>query len=48
MNAGDPKPSLFEELKRRSVFRVAAMYAVVGWMVVEIASTVLPTFHAPE
>jgi TolB-like protein/tetratricopeptide (TPR) repeat protein len=48
VNAEDPKPSLLEELKRRSVFRVAAMYAVVGWLVVEIASTVLPTFHAPE
>jgi hypothetical protein len=30
VNAEDPKPSLLEELKRRSVFRVAAMYAVVG------------------
>jgi TolB-like protein/tetratricopeptide (TPR) repeat protein len=43
-----PEPSLFEELKRRNVVRVAAMYAVVGWLVVEVASTVLPTFKAPE
>jgi TolB-like protein/Tfp pilus assembly protein PilF len=43
-----PKPSLFEELKRRNVVRVAVMYAVVGWLVVEIASTVLPTFKAPD
>jgi TolB-like protein len=31
------KPGLFEELKRRNVFRVAAMYAVVAWLVVQIA-----------
>ena len=40
--------SLFRELKRRNVFRVAAAYAVVGWIVVEIASVVLPSLLAPE
>jgi len=38
----------FRELKRRNVYKVAAGYAVVGWLVVQIASTILPTFHAPE
>jgi len=32
----------FEELKRRRVYRVAAVYAVVSWVVVQIAATSLP------
>ena len=33
---------LFEELKRRKVFRVAAVYAVVVWLLIQVADTVLP------
>jgi serine/threonine-protein kinase len=44
MNPGN----FFSELKRRNVYRVAAAYAVVGWLVIQVASIVLPTFHAPE
>jgi len=40
--------SLFAELKRRKVFRVAAAYLVVGWVVVEVASTVAPNLNLPE
>jgi TolB-like protein len=40
--------SLFAELKRRNVYKVAVGYAVVGWLAIQISSTVLPTFHAPE
>ncbi len=39
---------LFEELKRRKVFRVAAVYAVVAWVLIQISDVVLPTFGAPE
>ena len=42
------KPSFFSELKRRNVYKVAVAYAVVGWLVIQIGSIVLPTFHAPE
>ena len=42
------KASFFAELKRRNVYQVAAVYAVVGWLVIQVANTVLPTFHAPE
>ena len=42
------KPSFFSELKRRNVYKVAVAYAVVGWLVIQVSSTVLPTFHAPE
>src|ERR1700688_3242432 len=44
MNSGN----FFAELKRRNVYKVAVAYAVVGWLVIQISSTVLPTFHAPE
>ena len=40
--------SLFTELKRRNVFRVAAAYVVVGWLVTEVGSTVLQIFAAPD
>ncbi|MDX1509445.1 MAG: hypothetical protein R3358_14250, partial [Woeseiaceae bacterium] len=40
--------SLFTELKRRNVFRVAAAYMVVGWLFFEVAQTLLETFGAPE
>jgi TolB-like protein/Tfp pilus assembly protein PilF len=40
--------SLITELKRRNVFRVGAAYGVVGWLLVEVASVVLPTFGAPD
>jgi len=45
MNA---KPSLFSELRRRNVFRVALTYAVVAWLLIEIASVLLPLVDAPE
>jgi TolB-like protein/Tfp pilus assembly protein PilF len=40
--------NFFTELKRRNVYKVAVAYAVVGWLVIQVSSTVLPTFHAPE
>src|SRR6266496_6833531 len=42
------KPSFFSELRRRNVFRVALTYAVVAWLMIEIASVVLPLVDAPE
>ena len=40
--------NFFAELKRRNVYKIAVAYAVVGWLVIQISSTVLPTFPAPE
>ncbi len=40
--------SLFTELKRRHVFRVAAAYVVAGWLVTEVLTTVLPTLGAAD
>ena len=39
---------LFQELKRRKVFRVAAAYVVIAWLLIQVTSTVLPTFNAPD
>ncbi len=39
---------LLAELKRRNVIRMAGLYLVGSWLVVQVASTVLPMFGAPE
>ncbi len=39
--------NFFAELKRRNVYKVAVAYAVVGWLVIQAASIILPTFEAP-
>jgi len=40
--------SLAAELRRRNVFRVAAAYLVVGWLLTEVLTTILPALGAPE
>jgi TolB-like protein/Tfp pilus assembly protein PilF len=40
--------SFFAELKRRNVFRVAAAYAVVAWLLIEVSDTVFPRLGLPE
>ncbi|RPH96405.1 MAG: hypothetical protein EHM68_11270, partial [Lysobacterales bacterium] len=40
--------SLLQELKRRKVLRVAGAYAVVGWLVIQVAETVAPQLNLPE
>ncbi len=41
-------PSFWHELSRRRVIRVAIAYAVVAWVVTEVASTVFPGLRLPE
>ena len=36
------------ELKRRRVIRVLVLYAVVGWIVIEVASVVFPSLQVPQ
>ncbi len=40
--------SFFEELRRRNVLRVAFAYLVVGWLLTEVLTTILPALGAPE
>jgi len=36
--------SLFAELKRRNVFRVAIAYVAVSWLLIQVAETVFPVY----
>ena len=40
--------SFFEELKRRKVFRVAASYAVVAFIIMQLVEIVFPIFDFPQ
>ena len=40
--------SLFNELKRRNVFRVGLFYIVAAWVIVQVAETLLPVFDVPD
>lgn len=40
--------SLLSELKRRKVFRVAGVYTVSAWVVIQVVDIILPTFNAPQ
>ena len=40
--------SLFDELKRRNVFRVTIAYVIVAWLVMQIADVVLNNITAPD
>src|SRR5215831_3304248 len=43
----NPK-ELFGELKRRNVYKVAIAYAVVGWLLTQVATQVFPFFEIPN
>src|SRR6059036_2059273 len=38
----------FAELKRRNVYRVALAYAVVAWLLMQVASQIFPFFEIPN
>ena len=40
--------SFFAELKRRNVYKVAVAYAIVGWLLVQIATQVFPFLEIPN
>ena len=41
------KPSFLDELKRRNVLRMAGLYLVGAWLLIQVASTMLPVFDVP-
>src|SRR5438132_13564493 len=40
--------SFFSELKRRNVYKVAVAYAVVGWLIAQIATQIFPFLEIPN
>jgi len=40
--------NLFDELKRRNVFRVAIGYAITAWLLLQVVDLVLDNIHAPD
>src|SRR5881398_2851330 len=42
------KSDFFAELKRRNVVRMAGLYLVGAWLLVQVAGTVLPMFGGPD
>ena len=42
------KPSFFAELKRRNVYKVAVAYAVVGWVIAQVATQIFPFLEIPN
>ncbi len=41
------KPGFMQELRRHHVFRVAATYAVVGWLVIQVVAVMFPLLQLP-
>ncbi|MDQ8188041.1 tetratricopeptide repeat protein [Pelagicoccus sp. SDUM812002] len=41
------RSSFFAELRRRKVFRVAAAYVVVAWIIIQVAAATFPGFEIP-
>ena len=42
-----PPQGFLAELRRRRVIRIAVVYAIAGWVVIEVASTMLPGLNLP-
>src|SRR6476469_1950614 len=40
--------NFFAELKRRNVYKVAVAYAVVAWLTIQVAATIVPALHLPD
>src|SRR2546421_596409 len=42
------RPSFFAELKRRNVYKVAVAYAIVGWLLIQVATATFPVLEIPN
>jgi len=38
----------FGELKRRNVYKVGVAYAVIAWLLMQVASQIFPFFEVPN
>ena len=39
--------NLFQELKRRKVYKIATVYVVVSWLLLQVADTLFPAYELP-
>jgi len=39
---------LFTELRRRNIFRIAGVYAVTGWILMQVVSVMTPALNLPD
>ena len=44
----EKKNPFFQELKKRNVYRVATVYAIVGWLIIQVADVIFPYFGLPD
>jgi TolB-like protein/Tfp pilus assembly protein PilF len=42
------KNPFFQELKKRNVYRVATVYAIAGWLIIQVADVIFPYFGLPD
>ncbi len=43
------KPTnVYKELQRRNVFKVATVYAIAAWLIIQISATVFPRLNLPD
>ena len=40
--------SIFRELKRRNVIKVAIAYMIVGWLLLQVSDTLVPASDIPD
>ena len=40
--------NFFKELKRRKVYRVATVYAITGWIIIQVASSTFSYLNIPD
>ena len=40
--------ALLGEMRRRNIFKVSLAYAIVSWLIVQVADILLPVFNAPQ
>src|SRR5882724_10257382 len=48
MSDGTNTGNFFAELKRRNVYKVAVAYAIVAWLLIQVATQVYPFFEIPN
>jgi TolB-like protein len=42
------QPGLFAELRRRNIYKVAVAYGIVGWLLIQIATSTFPALDIPQ